>query len=374
MTKKLGFKWLVYLVLVMFALTAFTACGGDKGGDQGNGDAQKPQTIDLTIGCGHPYAGQPYVQAMSDFFVPEVTKRVKEATGIEMKWNEAYGGSLVKLAETLEGAETGLVDFGLMPVCFEPTKLPLQNINFYMPFNTTDAVQATKITRRVFDEVPHMTELYEQQYNQKFLAVAPVGSYQLLTTFPVKRLEDIKGRKIAGAGPNLKFLEGTGAVPVQSNLNEAYTSYQTGVYEGWIMYPGSSYGFKLHEVAPYQTNVDFGNVAGVNLTINLDTWNSLPKEVQDIIVEVAKEYEMVAAEKANAADAAALEAMKKEGLTVFDLPAADREKWAAGLPNVPQQMADEANALGYPGTEVYSKYINYLAEDGFDFPRKWEVK
>lgn len=374
MINKRAATWLACLVLLMFVVTSLAACGGDKGGSSPATEKEKPQTIDLTVGCGHPKAGQPYVQVASDFFLPEVAKRVKEATGIEINWNEAYGGSLVKLADTLEGTETGLVDLGLTVVCFDPTKLFLHNVNYYIPFNTPDAVQATRITRRVFDEVPYMTQSYEDLYNQKFLAVAPVGNYQLITTFPVEKVEDIKGKKIAAAGPNLTFLEGTGAVPVQSNLNEAYTSFQTGVYEGWVMYPASTVGFKLEEVCPYQTNVDFGSVTAINMTINLDTWNELPKEVQDILVEVAKEYEIKAAEAANALDAAGVEIMKQAGCTIVDLPQAEKEKWAAGLPDVPQIKAQEANDLGMPGTEVFSKVIQYLEEDGYTFPRKWEIK
>ena len=62
----------------------------------------KPQTISLTIGAGHPIAGQPYVLKAHDFLVPEITKRVLDKTGIQIKWNEAYAGSIAKVAEVLE--------------------------------------------------------------------------------------------------------------------------------------------------------------------------------------------------------------------------------------------------------------------------------
>ena len=44
-----------------------------------------------------------------------------------------------------------------------------------------------------------------------------------------------------------------GAVPVQSSLPEAYTSMQTGVYDGWIMFPSGVVNFKLYEVSKYYT-------------------------------------------------------------------------------------------------------------------------
>ena len=41
--------------------------------------------------------------------------------------------------------------------------------------------------------------------------------------------------------------------------------------------------FKVHEVAKYHTLVGFGSFVTGFLTINLDTWNSLPKEVQEYL-------------------------------------------------------------------------------------------
>ena len=101
-------------------------------------------------------------------------------------------------------------------------------------------------------------ENLEKKYNQIYLATGSVGNYNLVTTFPWQKVEELKNHKIAAAGPNLPWLAPVGAVPVQSNLNEAYTSFQTGVYEGWIMFPDATVSFKLYEVAKNYTFTDFG--------------------------------------------------------------------------------------------------------------------
>lgn len=370
-------KLLSVLILALFVAITFVGCGGgDKApAGQSGGEVEK-QVIELKIGSGHPTAGMAYTSAAQEFFQPEITKRVLEATDgkIEIKWIEAYGGTVAKLAEVLEATESGLLDVGVMSYPFDPTKLYLMNMPYYIPFQTTDAVLATKVTRMVYDKFEDVYEKLFTQYNQKFLGFAPAGDYELLTTFPVNKLEDIKGKKIAAAGPNLTLLEGTGAVPVQSNLNEAYTSYQTGVYEGWIMYANSSYGFKLHEVSPYHTNVGFGVSTISGIHVNLDTWNTFPKEVQDVFVEVGKEYELVAAQKAADDDANALKMMAQEGATISDLPQAEKDKWAAVIPNVPQKAAEEAESMGYPGKEIFRSYIEFLEAEGYVFPRKWTIE
>ena len=42
--------------------------------------------------------------------------------------------------------------------------------------------------------------------------------------------------------------EFAGATPVHSSLPDAYTSMQTGVYNGYIMFPSGWLNFKLYEV------------------------------------------------------------------------------------------------------------------------------
>ena len=61
---------------------------------------------------------------------------------------------------------------------------------------------------------------------------------------------------------------GTGVVGVQSTLNEAYTSMQTGVYEGWVMFTDASMAFKLNEVSKQYVDMDFGCISTPVITMN----------------------------------------------------------------------------------------------------------
>ena len=56
--------------------------------------------IRLRIASGHPRANT-YVALLQDFFVPEVTKRVAARTKYKVEFVEGYGGSMVKVSDTL---------------------------------------------------------------------------------------------------------------------------------------------------------------------------------------------------------------------------------------------------------------------------------
>ena len=77
------------------------------------------------------------------------------------------------------------------------------------------------------------------------LAGSSYDSYELFSTFEVKKFEDVKGKKIATAGAALQWLRGTGATPVQSNMTLYYNNAKTGVIDGFIIFPSS---IRRHEI------------------------------------------------------------------------------------------------------------------------------
>ena len=108
------------------------------------------ENIRLRIASGHP-AAQTYVNLMQNFFVPEVTKRVAEKTSHKIEFVEGYGGSMVKVADTLEGVQSGIIDIGGYNFGFEPSNLPLHAFQVMLPFGTMSPEMSVKIARTVYD-------------------------------------------------------------------------------------------------------------------------------------------------------------------------------------------------------------------------------
>jgi C4-dicarboxylate-binding protein DctP len=277
------------------------------------------ETIRLRIASGHASVNT-YVNLMQTFFVPEVTKRVAARTKHKIEFVEGYGGSMVKVSETLEGVQSGIIDIGGYCFCFEPSNLPLHAFQVMLPFGTMDPVMSVQIARRVYDQVPFMSEVFEKKYRQKLIALIADNGYNIASTMAWNSVQDLKGVKIAGAGLNLKWLEYAGAVPVQTSLPEVYTSLKTGVYNGVILFPSAIVNFKLHEVAPYYTEIGFGAITWHGLTINSARFNRLPKEVQEIILEVGREYEALTGTANAEAYPKQIDELRKRGATVRKLP------------------------------------------------------
>ncbi len=329
--------------------------------------------ITLRIGAGHPEGPVAYVRLTSEFFVPEVTRRVEEETNHKIRFIEAYGGTIAKLPEVLEATQRGILDIGHTCFCFEPTKAFAQNLNYYVPFSTPSAVQQLRVTRKVYDAHPQLATHFEDNYGQTLLALTGYDNYNLGTSFEWNEVAELAGHKIGGAGPNLPWLEGTGATVVQTSLNEMYSAVATGVFEGMLMFPGSYFGFKFHEVAPHYKVIDIGAVMVNGMMINNRTKAKLPPEVLTIIQEVASEYEVKVAEALDDANKAGLAKLEEAGAVITVLPQGQRIAWAEKLADWPNEMAQKVTEAGFDGTGIFQDYIKFLEEDGYSLPVRYEI-
>ena len=337
------------------------------------GETSRAETYRLTVGSGHPADGAVWVGAIRDFFVPEVKKRVEARTPHKIEWVAAYGGSVAKLGEVMDAVQNGLLDVGLIVIPFKP-KLFIHNFTYFTPFGSPDIFQVAKVGGIVFERVPFLKELFEKQFNQKFLSYGTSSSYHVVSNFPIKKADDLKGKKITGAGPNLPWIRSAGATPVQMGLGELYTSIQTGVTQGALITVDMNVGFKIYEVAKHFTLVDFGAVVGNITSVNLDRWKKFPKEVQDIMLEVGKEHTMVETRMTKEKEAAGIDVLKKASVNMPLISFEEKKHWAGLMPEIPDQMAKDADKRGLPGSLVMRTYLDELEKDGFKFPRRWVIK
>ena len=217
-------------------------------------------------------------------------------------------------------------------------------------------------------------QVFEDKYRQKLLAIIADNGYNLGTNFEWNDIKQLKGQKIAGAGLNLKWLEFVGATPVQSALVDAYTSMQTGVYNGWIMFPSGWVNFKLYEVGKFYSEIGFGAITWHGLTINSARWAKLPKDVQDIILEVAKEYEAKTGSVNKENYPKQIAELKSHGVNVRAMPENVRVDWAKSLAVWPAQKAKELDAAGLPGTLVLETALKAAEDNGHKWPVRYSTK
>jgi TRAP-type C4-dicarboxylate transport system substrate-binding protein len=327
----------------------------------------------LTIASSHTTA-LPWVGVMHTLVVPESNRRL-EALGSpnRIRWTEAYGGSLYKYENTLEAVEIGLTDVGWVGTLWELSKMPLQNVTYYAPFVTDDFQMLYEIMNELHESVPALTEAWTDQ-NQRFLGGSVLDTYHLMTNFPVDSVDDLRGRKILAPGPSATWLEGTGAVAVEGGLTTYYTQIQTGVADGVLTILTGAPPYRIHEVAPYITLVGIGAQLTGGMSINLDTWNSLPEDIRLVLDELGEEYSIGVANELGVRYERGLVSMQADGATVTELPYEEKLKWLDGLPNIARRWAEATEARGIPALEVLSIYMDAVRARGGMPLRNWDLE
>jgi len=387
MKKTRSLKWIA-VALAAVMILSLTACGNQSNSNtesttpsvapDASSEASAPaenkeaEEITLRIGAGQTPQGFTWIESVTKYFMPYVDEKLAETGNYKINWVEAWGGTVAKVDEIFEAVEGGLLDIGWVGNVFEASKLPANNLSYHVPFNVRakDVDQMAEAMQAMYDKYPELKGEYEK-YKNKILGLTVLESYNLATNFEVTSMDDLNGKKIGAAGANLVWFQGTGAVPVQSPGTEAYSSIQTGVYDGTIQHTLMLDTLKLYEVAPYITLGDFGSIWGGALTINMDVFDGLPEEVQQALIEAGNEYTQGTVELEQQKLEAYKENMEAKGAKVSVLSDEQRIKWADSLDNLPAEYGETLDDMGYPGTQMMKDYVDFLKDAGADMPRDW---
>ncbi|MDQ4059523.1 MAG: hypothetical protein M3145_00210, partial [Pseudomonadota bacterium] len=131
--------------------------------------------------------------------------------------------------------------------------------------------------------------------------------------------------------------------------------------------------FKLYEVGKHYSEIGFGALVWHGLTINKARWDRLPKDVQDIVSEVAREYEARTGTVNEENYPKQLDELRTRGVNVRALPESVRVEWANSLAGWPKEKAKELDAQGLPATQVLKLTLDAAEAAGHKWPVRYKL-
>ena len=328
------------------------------------------QTIKLTAAAGHPPVFL-WVKTVDEVLIPEVDKRLAAAGGkFKIEWTKAWGGTLLKLGSESKGVADGVADLAIVSTVFEAPKFPLQNVSYFTPFGSDDIGLVSRAIADLQRTVPAMGDAWTKN-GLVYLGGMALDTYHIWSKFPITKIEDLQGKKLAAPGPAANWVRGTGAVPVAGTLNSYYEDIKSGVSDGAVVFVTGAGAAKLHEVAPHITKVNFGAQFAGGVAINKSRFDRLPPEVQKALREAGEVWQAAYAAAQSAAVDATLKRMVDAGAKVGELSDAERKRWADALGPVARTWANDSQSKGLPANEVLNAYMAALAKAGTKLPRDW---
>jgi TRAP-type C4-dicarboxylate transport system substrate-binding protein len=330
-----------------------------------------PKTINLTAIDGYPPKSL-WIRTFVEYFIPEVDRQLAAKGNYKIRWNQAWGGQIVKPRHVLEGLQKGLGDIGIVTSVFHHDKVPLQAVAYVTPFVTTDPA----LLARTIDELVEKFPAYRQawaRYNQVYLTnLAVLDTYQMFFKEPVKDLKGFAGKKVGSAGINLRYLQNTGAAGVPNSAVNYYNMIKTGTIDSSMLWAEGAITFKLVEVAPYMLKADIGTANSKAITMNADTWKRLPEEVRDVIRTAAIGYRDYTEKRVIELSKTAYGAFTKRGGKIIEMSADERKRWAATMPNVAKDWASDWEKKGLPAKAILGYYMDRMRAANQPILRHWD--
>lgn len=303
--------------------------------------------------------------AYTDGMVP-YAQSIEQATHGRVKIDIYGGESVAKLADQADAIQNGIADMGWTVAAMTPGRFPITETLGLPFFGVNTAAQGSLALWGLYEAMPDQFDGPGKEYSQvKLLSFASSGASELHTNKPVRTPADIKGMKIGITGdPVIKTLEAMGAVPVPIGIGDYYTSLQKGVVDGvFVDYLGYT-ARKLYEVAKYTTEVHLSDTP-FPIIMNLNTWNSFPKDVQDEIMSVsgAKAAQTISANVWDAGiKAGRAQIANMQGQTIITLTDQEAQEWQSYAVPIQQQYVQTLNSKGLPGQQIYDTLKAQIAK------------
>jgi TRAP-type transport system periplasmic protein len=342
--------FLAILVVVSLIMVAMASCSSSTPASSTSVQSSTAQTgaapVVLRIGYTWP--------AMDDIDVQinALASGFNARTGGKYIIEVHPGESIVKMNETMDAVRTGAVEMGGFPTgpfsgldpIFAAAEMPFL-------YNTAEGDAAAQIAN-----LSSYSAIMEKKFNQKAVSGWTVLGLEICSVNQIKTLADWKGLLIQSISPQNAQMESLlGASPVSMTFPEAYQAMQKKIVSATMQSTSMVGMFKLYEVAKYET-IGYLMPASMLVSINLDSYNKLPKDVQAILVEEGLKAQTVANAFMVKRYSDNLPQLEKFGMTVYKLPKAERDIWKAKV----QPYADSLFAAMDPG---FAAKVKATAED-----------
>lgn len=331
---------------------------------------QAQETINLTVASSHPTV-VPWVGMIQTHFMARTDELLAETGNYQIEWNEAFGGQLYKANATLTSVEEGITDVGWVFSFLEQAKLPLSQGSSNAPFATSNPPVLLSVMQELIENNEAFKNEWEQ-HNLKVLGLTATDLYDFYLKEPIDGIDDLSGRKISAPGVLGNWLRGTGANAVDGSLPTYYTDVQTGVSDGVLSLALGALPIKLYEVAPYIARFDGGAVFSGAVAINRDTWDGLPEEVQDAMIEAGKHYTASHGQDLVDRHEFALNKMVELGAEIIEMPEGETAKWVGMLPDIAGEWAAPLEERGIPANDFLAAYMDGLRSAGETPLRDWD--
>ncbi len=180
-----------------------------------------------------------------------------------------------------------------------------------------------------YDEVDYIYQKFSDEFERELekggfilLGWAEVGFVYTFTKAPIYGVDDLKKLKMwAWQGDPIAEVayKVIGITPVPLSITEVLTSLQTGIIDGVYSSPLAILATQWFTRVKYMHDVPLSNASGA-LLISKRYFDSLPKDLQEILLKNGRKYMRRLVELSREENKRAIETLRKNGIIITEPP------------------------------------------------------
>ncbi|MBR0458405.1 MAG: TRAP transporter substrate-binding protein [Victivallales bacterium] len=350
-------KLAYHLHWLLLAVLLFAGCGGN--------DPNKP--IRLTYSIFFPSTHVHSVLAKQ--WADELEARTNGRVHVDI----FYGSTLTAAGKNFDGVVFGLSDLGMSCFAYSGGVFPLSE-GLDLPLGYPDGRTATIIANEYLEKF-HPQELEEAH----MLYIHAHGPGVVASTAPVRSIDDIhKLKAVRGTGITARVVKSLGGNAVGLPQGDTYEALRKGVVQGTLCPIETLKGWKQGEAIEHVVKVpSIGYTTAMYVVMNKKRWESLPKDIQDIINQLNREWIPKHGAAWDQADKDGYRFIKELGKEYTQISPEEDQKAAKLLQPMLEKWADQAEKRGVPGHELIQfiqERIHALADDKFVPPYPFDLE
>jgi TRAP-type C4-dicarboxylate transport system substrate-binding protein len=249
----------------------------------------------------------------------------------------------------------GIVDVGLSIMSYTPGRMPLSEV-IVLPLGYKTGGQATRMANAFYQK------FRPKEYDDvKLFYLHAHGPGFFHTKTPVNKIEDLKGLRIKSDANTSKVVTAAGATPTTMPMLETYDALKRGLADGVLLPIETLKGWKFGEVCKY-TYINHGNAYGNGffIAMNKEKWNSLPKDIQQIVDKLNEEWFQKQAKLWTDVDVEGLDFAIKTGQKIVYATPEEEAKMKERMNPILDAYVKSMKEKGLPGEEVLKWCQDYL--------------
>jgi len=243
----------------------------------------EPEVIKWVMQSHEPFhePSGPYKYGFHMLYVLRWIDWLEEATDGRLQIELVPPNAMYPNNESLTATETGVVDASFTTTGYYAGIIPEMYIACGLPMSWSryEQIHDAWYNYGIYDIVAEK----HAEHNTIMFPCSPMKKINIWSTFDMPDPESVVGHKIRAFGQWLDYLDLLGATPIALPFTDVYMALKLGTVDGCVTNATALEQIKMKEVVT--DYVDFDNTIADAILINMDSFNALPEDIQDMIMD-----------------------------------------------------------------------------------------